>query len=63
MANNKTTFSKTLENLQVKISEYALEEAKAKAEKAQVELETAKMQQEYMQKLYLTNVSNGGVFQ
>lgn len=38
----------TLENIQLKIAEYSLAEAKAKAEKAQVELETAKINQAYI---------------
>lgn len=38
----------TLENIQLKIAEYSLAEAEAKAEKAQVELETAKINQAYI---------------
>lgn len=41
-----------LEEMQVKVSEYAVAEAKAKKEKAQVELETARMQQAYFQQLF-----------
>lgn len=37
-----------LEEAQLKISEYSVAEAKAKAEKAEVELETAKIHQQYV---------------
>lgn len=62
MTNSKISFAKTIESLQIKVSEYALEEAKAKAEKAQIELETAKMQREYVQKALLANAPTGSSY-
>ena len=41
----------TVEYAQQKIWEYGVEEARAKAEKAQTELETAKLHQEYVRGL------------
>lgn len=41
----KNTIKEILEKAQKTISEYQIAEAKAKKEKAEVELETAKMQQ------------------
>ena len=46
-----TEIKKQLEDAQAKLSEYALEEAKYKAEKAAIELETAKLQQAYILKM------------
>lgn len=59
----------TLENIQLKIAEYSLAEAKAKAEKAQVELETAKINQDYIREaieqssysLNLNDDTKGGI--
>lgn len=45
------SIKKQLEELQLKISEYAVEEAKLKKEKAEVELETARLQQAYLRQM------------
>lgn len=42
---------KTLEELQLKISQCALAEAQAKQKKAEVELETAKIHQAYVREM------------
>lgn len=60
------TLTKTLEEMQLKISEYSLAEAKAKKEKAEVELETAKIHQAYLRESWemelaaRSNNSQGG---
>ena len=57
-----TSLQKILEELQIKIMEQSVEEARLKTEKAKVELETAKLQQKYAQSLFMTNVpAKGGV--
>jgi hypothetical protein len=57
------SFQKKIEDLQIKIMEQNVEEAKLKTEKARVELETAKIQQKHVQQFFLRETSNGGVLQ
>lgn len=47
-----------IQDMQEKVAEYAIAEAKAKKEKAEVELETAKFTQEYVRKLAEANPNN-----
>lgn len=49
----------TVEYAQQKIWEYGVEEARAKAEKAQTELETAKLHQEYVKGLIDRDLGSG----
>ena len=52
-----------LEEIQLKLMEQSVEEAILKTEKARVELEPAKLQNEYAQKLLLNGVSAKGALQ
>lgn len=45
------SIKKALEESQLKIAEYGVAEAKARKEKAEVELETARIQQEYFRQM------------
>lgn len=51
---------KAIEEAQLKISEYGVAEAKAKKEKAEVELETAKIQQRAVLKLVESDSTGSG---
>ena len=59
-----TAFQKKLQDIQLKISESELAAAQARQAKAEVELETAKMHQEFIRKSYemefCTKSGNGG---
>ena len=60
---NNSSLRKKLESFQQKIMEHNLAEAELKAEKARVELETAKLTQQHVQNLLLSNSGQGGVLQ
>ena len=55
-----TSLQKKLEELQIKIMEHSVEEARLKKEKAKTELETARLQQGYTQMLFEKECSIGG---
>ena len=59
----KKSFKEILEDYQIKIMKQSLKEAELKSEKAQVELETAKMQQRHLQQLIMKELPKGETLQ
>lgn len=59
----KKSLKEILEDYQIKIMKQSLKESELKSEKAQVELETAKMQQRHIQQLIMNELPKGETLQ